>query len=116
MFSHKQYNSNTWDRPISYHSYNARVSRPYVLDNKDQETDTVRQILSKHNVTLPDNQHLARNIAFEDIEIGKRRFDHNSPHHITEWFIHQWKKTNDLGTEHPTGSHKVYDNFASFVQ
>jgi hypothetical protein len=96
MYSFNQYNVKDWSRPISYHSYNSRVSKPYILNPVDNETEQVRQLLSRFNIQLNSLDQLARNIRFEDIEIGKRRFDHNSPHHNTEWYIHQWKKTNDL--------------------
>lgn len=116
MYSIRQYNVRDWSRPVSYHSYNPRVTKPYILNQTDPETEETRVLLARFNIKLGPLDHLARNIRFEDIEIGKRRFDHNSPGHTAEWYIHQWKKTNDLSDEHPTGTHQVYHSFKEFLK
>lgn len=55
---------------------------------------------------------MIRGIHFSDLVVGRRHYHHNSQD--TEYYIHQWKPTNDLGIEHPTGTHGVYNNFQDF--
>lgn len=33
-----------------------------------------------------------------------------------DYFIYQWKPTNDLPKEHPTGAGKVYKNYNEFLE
>lgn len=56
---------------------------------------------------------VSRGIRFGDLEVVKRTYNHNSTAYYAnvEYAIHQWKKTNDLGKEHPTGSHFVTKDF-----
>jgi len=60
---------------------------------------------------------LARGLRFGDIEVGRRIFNHNSGLYYanTDYYIHQWKTTNDLTREHPQGSHFVSKSFPEFL-
>lgn len=112
-----------YSRPVSYQSYYPRVSKPFILtDHLDQESDAIRNILAKNRQQFDEKETLARGIHWGDWVFGKRTFHHNGrdiSHNrhdsAVEYYAHQWKPTNDLGREHPTGSHKVYDNFPQFV-
>jgi hypothetical protein len=113
-----------YSRPISYQSYYPRYVKPFVLkDHLDKESDSIRNILSKNRQEFDDKEILARGIHWKDWVFGKRVFHHNSresSHNShddvkVEYYAHQWKPTNDLAHEHPTGSHKVYDNFPQFA-
>ena len=59
---------------------------------------------------------LSRGIRFEDIEIGKRKYNHHGNNIDIEYYIRQWKSTNDLTGYHPTGSHHVAKTFPQFVK
>ena len=59
---------------------------------------------------------LSRGIRFGDLEIGKRKYNHNGSNVDEEYFIRQWKSTNDLTGYHPTGSHQVAKSFPQFVK
>lgn len=105
----------TYSRPVSYRSYNGRAFKPFILtDHLDRETDVVRGILTKNRQPVNDKEVLARGIHWGDFVFGKRHFDHNSK--ATEWYIHQWKPTNDLQAEHPTGVREVYHTFDEFAR
>lgn len=112
-----------YSRPISYQSYYTRKVKPYILkDHLDKESDTIRNILLKGKQEFDDQETLARGIHWGDWVFGKRTYHHNareSSHNShdsnVEYYANQWKPTNDLQKEHPTGSHKVYDNFPQFA-
>lgn len=103
-----------YSRPVSYRSYYPRVQKPFVLkDHLDREDDVIRSILGKFRQTIDQKDSLARGVHWNDFVFGKRHFNHNSVE--TEWYIHQWKPTNDLQAEHPTGSRQIYHNFEEFA-
>lgn len=102
-----------YSRPVSYRSYNPRISKPEILPIADPETNTVLEFFKANNVTVDNLGGLARGIRFGDIEVGKRIYNHNSTMYYAnnDYYIHQWKDTNDLSKEHPVGSHYVTKNF-----
>ncbi len=113
------FDSYFYSRPISYHSYRGRIQKPDVLAKTfaSGHLDKVKALLRKNNITWTENDSLSRNLRFDDIEVGTRRFDHyHTQDHEAEWYIHQWKSTNDLSVEHPTGTHQVYKTFDAFAQ
>jgi hypothetical protein len=54
---------------------------------------------------------LARGIRFLDLEVGRRRFNHNSYNVSDKYYIHQSKNTDDLSSYHPTGTHLVFKSY-----
>jgi hypothetical protein len=96
-----------YSRPISYRSYNPRLTKKEVLPFSDPDTDKVLNFFKQNNVTVDNLGGLSRGIRFGDLEVGKRVYNHNSRLYYadSEYFIHQWKPTNDLGKQHPTGTH-----------
>jgi hypothetical protein len=103
-----------YSRPVSYRSYYPRVQKPFVLsDHLDRENDVIKGILSKFRQEFEPKDTLARGIHWNDFVFGKRHFNHNS--YETEWFVHQWKPTNDLQEEHPTGTRQIYHKFEDFA-
>lgn len=111
---------NRWDsyyysRPISYRSYYSRVSKPEILKLNDLETQETRNLLKQLNVEYTDLGGLARGIRFLDLEVGRRHYNHNGYRFSDEFFIHQWKPTNDLAKEHPTGTHLIFRDFKDFL-
>lgn len=59
---------------------------------------------------------MERGIRFDDIEIGKRTYNYNGYRMPDEYYIYQWKPTNDLPKEHPTGAGKVHKNYNEFLE
>lgn len=102
-----------YSRPVSYRSYNPRISKPEIINIKDVETDKVLDLFRRNNVTVDNLGGLARGIRFGDLEVGRRVYNHNNRLYYadTEYYIHQWKSTNDLSKEHPTGTHYITKNF-----
>ena len=78
----------------------------------------VLQFFSKNNVTVDNLGGLSRGIRFGDIEVGKRVYNHNSSMYYADadYYIHQWKDTNDLSKEHPTGRHFTTKNFDELIK
>lgn len=103
-----------WRRPISYRSYNPRVSRPEILKVQDQETNQVVNFLKQQNIDATNLGGLARGVRFWDLEVGRRHYNYHNYLVADEYFIHQWKETNDLAKEHPTGTHLVFKSFPEF--
>jgi hypothetical protein len=113
MFGHDVFESYNYSRPTSYRSYNARIFKPYILtDHLDQESEAIKALLTQNRQVFLPTEGLARGIHWNGYEFGKRKFNHNS--HETEYYIHQWKSTNDLGKEHPTGTRQLFHDFKSF--
>lgn len=103
-----------YSRPVSYRSYYPRQQKRFVLtDHLDRGDDVIKSILGKYRQAYNDKETLARGIHWNDFVFGKRHFDHNSKE--SEWYIHQWKPTNDLQEEHPTGSRQIYHKFDDFA-
>jgi hypothetical protein len=104
-----------YSRPVSYRSYYPRVQKPFILtDHLDKESDAIRNILARNKQEFNQTDSLARGIHWTDYVFGKRHFNHHS--HETEWYIHEWKSTNDLQAEHPTGTARIYHNFEEFAR
>jgi len=61
---------------------------------------------------------LARGIRFGDLLVGRRVFNHNGGLYYgdNDYFIHQWKDTNDLSNDHPQGTHYVTKNFDELIK
>lgn len=102
-----------YSRPVSYRSYNPRISKPEIILVKDPETEQVIELFRKNNQAIDNLGGLARGIRFGDLEVGRRVYNHNSGLYYanTEFYIHQWKPTNDLSKVHPVGTHYVTKNF-----
>ena len=108
-----------YSRPVSYRSYNPRVTRKEILNITDPETDTVLEFFRRNNVVVDNLGGLARGIRFGDIEVGRRVYNHNGGMYYAQggdYYIHQWKDTNDLSKNHPTGSHYVTKNFDELMK
>jgi hypothetical protein len=104
-----------YSRPVSYRSYYPRVQKPFILtDQLDKETDIIKSILTKNKQEFNPSEVLSRGIHWSDYVFGKRHFDHNS--HETEWYIYEWKPTNDLQAEHPTGTRQTFHSFEEFAR
>lgn len=109
---------NTWNysRPIAYRSYYPRVQKTEVIKYSDTETEQVLAFLSQQGIQFNNLGGLSRGIRFSDFEIGKRHYTHNAYNLPDEYYIHQWKPTNDRTKEHPVGTHHVFKNFDDFVK
>ena len=107
-----------YSRPVSYRSYNPRLTKKEILNIQDPDTDKVLNFFARNNVTVDNLGGLSRGIRFGDIEVGKRVFNHNSSMYYAEpdYYIHQWKETNDLSKEHPTGRHYVTKNIDELLK
>lgn len=115
MFGQNVFDAYSYSRPVAYKSYNARVSKPYILnDSFDKETDIIREMLTKNRQSFDPREGLTRGLHWNGYLFGKRQFNHNSTE--TEYYIHQWKNTNDLSNEHPTGSRQIFHNFDDFYR
>lgn len=115
MFS--RFDSYYYSRPVSYRSYNAKISRPDVLTINDQETNELLDFFRRNNVEVENFGGLARGIRFGDLLVERRVFNHNSSAYYatTDYVIRQWKPTNDLGNLHPTGTHIVVKTFPELI-
>lgn len=114
MFFNK-FDSYYYSRPISYRSYNPRLTRPEILPIKDSESQEVLALLNQQGLEVTDLGGLARGIRFDDVEVGRRVFNHNNYNVSDEYYIHQWKETNDLANHHATGTHLVFKSYPEFV-
>ena len=95
MFFNK-FDSYYYSRPISYRSYYPRLQKPEILQINDPHSQEVLNFLKQQNIEVTDLGGLARGIRFFDIEVGKRQYNHNNYNVSDEYYIHQWKETNDL--------------------
>lgn len=114
MFFNK-FDSYYYSRPVSYRSYNPRLVKPEILKINDTQSQDVLNFLKSQNIEVTDLGGLARGIRFFDLEVGRRRYNHNNYNVSDEFYIHQWKDTNDLAKEHPTGTHLVFKSFPEFM-
>ncbi len=114
MFFNK-FDSYYYSRPISYRSYYPKLTRPEILKIQDPQSQEVLNFLNQQKLEVTDLGGLARGIRFDDIEVGRRVFNHNNYNVSDEYYIHQWKETNDLGKEHPTGTHLVFKSYPEFL-
>ncbi len=71
--------------------------------------------MQKNGVEVTNLGGLSRGIRFGDWEMGKRVFNHHNDYAAPEYYLHQWKPTNDC-CNHPTGSHYVSKNYAGFLK
>lgn len=114
MFFNK-FDSYYYSRPISYRSYYPRIAKPEILPINDPQSQEVLSFLQQQNIEAKNLGGLARGIRFWDYELGRRRYNHNNFNVADEYFIHQWKETNDLSKEHPTGAHLVFKSWPEFM-
>lgn len=114
MFFNK-FDSYYYSRPVSYRSYNPRLVKPEILKINDPQSQEVLNFLKSQNIETTDLGGLARGIRFFDLEVGRRQYNHNNYNVPTEFYIHQWKDTNNLAKEHPTGTHLVFKTFPEFM-
>ena len=96
----------------------ARQVKEEVLTLSDNETNEVLGLLKGRNLEVNNLGGLARGIRFGDLEVGRRTYNHNSRLYYAdaEYYIHQWKKTNDLSKEHPQGTHIVTKSYPEFLK
>lgn len=106
---------NYYYRPISYRSYYPRQVKPEVLKVNDPQTQETLNLLRQQGQKVQNLGGLARGIRFDDIEVGRRHYDSNKERVVDEFFIHQWKPTNDRAKEHPVGTHAVFKTFPEFL-
>lgn len=106
MFGHNKFDGYNYSRPVSYQSYTPRVMKPYILnDASDQETDVIKNILRRSQYPIDNTETLVRGLNWNGYILGKRKFNHNSDEIAnTEYYIHQWRSTNDLAHWHATGT------------
>ena len=118
MLGFGRFDSPYYSRPVSYRSYNPRISRKEILNIADPQTEQVLDFFRRNNVTVENLGGLARGIRFGDLEVGRRVFNHNGGLYYgnDDFFIHQWKSTNDLSKEHPQGTHFVTKNFDELLK
>jgi hypothetical protein len=114
---YNKFDSYYYSRPVSYRSYNTRVSRPEVLNISDPESTQVLELLAKYKINVNNLGGLARGIQFGDLVVERRVFNHNSTAYYAgnDYVIRQWKATNDLSKEHPTGTHTVLKSFPELL-
>lgn len=111
-----KFDSYYYSRPVSYKSYYPRIDKPEILKVADKDGEEVKNFLRKNGYEITDLGGLDRGIRFGDIEIGRRAFSHHSDNILPEYYIRQWKETNDLGKWHPTGRHYVVTSFSKLMQ
>jgi hypothetical protein len=111
--SYTRFDSYYYSRPISYRSYYPRLQKQEISPYNDQESAQRIEILKGAQKEVNDLGGLARGIRFGDLEVGRRVYNHNSGLYYanSEFYIHQWKPTNDLTKEHPVGTHFVTKSF-----
>ena len=74
--------------------------------------------MSSNGVSFNDQGGLARGIRFYDVEAGKRVYHHNVNKEKVEYYIRQWKSTNQCEKDHPVGLNfetKSYQNFLNEI-
>jgi len=114
---YNKFDSYYYSRPVSYRSYNTRVSRPEILNISDPESNQVLELLAHYKINANNLGGLARGIQFGDLLVERRVYNHNSTAYYasTDYVIRQWKETNDLSKEHPTGTHIVLKTFPELL-
>ena len=96
---YSKFDSYYYSRPVSYASYNPRLLKKPILDIKDSESQEVMNFFRRNSINAEDLGGLDRGIRFDDLEVGRRVFNHNGGLYYadSEYFIRQWKETNNLG-------------------
>lgn len=117
FLSFNRFDSPYYSRPVSYRSYNPRITKKEVLNIADPETEQVLDFFRRNNVVVDNLGGLSRGVRFGDLEVGRRVFNHNSGMYYanSDYFIHQWKDTNDLSKNHPKGTHYVTKSFEQLL-
>ena len=115
MFYNK-FDSYYYSRPVAYKSYNTRIEKPEILKYNDAQADQVKAFLKSNGYDVTDLGGLARGIRFGDVEVGRRNFNHHANNVADEFYIRQWKETNDLGPWHPVGRHYVITSFEKLMK
>ncbi len=98
----------------TYGSYNPIFNGPKIIKFNDPQSQEVLNYLRQQNYQPTDLGGLVRGIKFENIEVGKGIYNQNNYKVSDEYYIHQWKETNDLTKEHPTGTHLVFKSYPEF--
>ena len=62
-----RFDSYYYSRPISYRSYNTRLTKPDILNIKDTETEQILEFFRTNNQTVDNLGGLARGIRFGDL-------------------------------------------------
>lgn len=88
--------------------------KPEILKTKDVEAEQVVNYLRQQKIDATNLGGLDRGVRFLDLEVGRRHYNHHNYLVDDEYYIHQWKPTNDLAKEHPTGTHLVFKSFPQF--
>lgn len=91
-----KFDSYYYSRPVSYRSYTPKITRQEILTFNDQQTNEVLAFLKAQGIQVQDLGGLSRGLRFWDFELGRRVYNHNNYKVSDEFFIHQWKNTNDL--------------------
>ena len=104
-----------YSRPVAYRSYYPRVAKTELLKENDADTHQVIKILEKDGVEFTNNGGLSRGIRFNDWELGKRVFNHHNDYAAPEYYLRQWKPSNDC-CHHPEGSHHVTKSYPNFLK
>ena len=94
MFA-SSWSTKSYLRPIAYTSYHPRQQKVEVLSSQEPETIEVTNFLAQKGIKFTNLGGISRGIRFGDLEVGKRHFNHNGHNLSDEYFIHQWKPTND---------------------
>ena len=73
------------------------------------------RLLSQNGQEYENYGGLSRGIKIGDVIVGKRTYNHHASQFSTEYYIHQWKNTNDLTKEHPVGTHLQTTDYKKFL-
>ena len=109
------FDSYYYSRPVAYKSYYPKLQKEEILKENDPDTQEIIKLLTSRQIKFDNLGGLSRGIKFDDIELGKRKFNHHGSSLAAEYYIHQWKPTNDLAKEHSTGTHIVTKSYNNFI-
>lgn len=62
-----RFDSYYYSRPVSYRSYNTRLTKPEILNIKDSETEQILDFFRQNNQAVDNLGGLARGIRFGDL-------------------------------------------------
>lgn len=62
-----RFDSYYYSRPVSYRSYNTRLTKPEILNIKDPETEQILEFFRQNNHAVDNLGGLARGIRFGDL-------------------------------------------------
>ena len=104
-----------YSRPVAYRSYYPRLQKQEILKENDADTQEVINILQKNGIQFTNLGGLSRGIRWGDWELGKRVYTHHNDNTAPEYYLHQWKPSNDC-CHHPCGNNYVTTNYAGFLK